>query len=169
MERPGSCRKGTHMNPQTATAVNDSNSAPLHCQYRTASGRRCRMAVSDPHSGLCHKHAAERQQNLDQADLAAALIGDIEEFRSAADINHSLGELYKLQARNKITPRRAAVMAYTCNLLLRTLPAIYAEENASQDAQPHPIIDVPRPPYEESSGPSSQTSDTEASQPICRT
>src|SRR5438876_5516148 len=107
MEHPGSCRKGTHMNPQTATAVTDSNSTPLHCRHRTASGRRCRMAVSDPHSGLCHKHAAERQQNLDQADLAAALIGDIEEFRSASDINHSLGELYKLQARNKIIPRRA--------------------------------------------------------------
>ena len=133
------------MNPQTATAVNDSSSAPLHCQYRTASGRRCRMAVSDPHSGLCHKHAAERQQNLDQADLAAALIGDIEEFRSAADINHSLGELYKLQARNKITPRRAAVMAYTANLLLRTLPAIYAEENGSQGDWLQVIPDLPRP------------------------
>ncbi len=137
------------MNPQTATAVNDSNSAPLHCRHRTASGRRCRMAISDPHSGLCHKHAAERQQNLDQADLAAALIGDIEEFRSASDINHSLGELYKLQARNKITPRRAAVMAYTANLLLRTLPAIYAEENAGQDDSCQLIIDIPRPPYEE--------------------
>ena len=157
------------MNPQTATAVNDSNSAPLHCQYRTASDRRCRMAISDPHSGLCHKHAAERQQNLDQADLAAALIGDIEEFRSAADINHSLGELYKLQARNKITPRRAAVMAYTANLLLRTLPAIYAEENAEQDDGPAFIVDIPRPSYEESGGPSSQTPDTEPSQPICRT
>ena len=138
------------MNPQTANAVTGSNSAPPHCQYRTASGRRCRMAVSDPHSGLCHKHAAERQQNLDQADLAAALIGDIEEFRSAADINHSLGELYKLQARNMIAPRRAAVMAYTANLLLRTLPAIYAEENAEQDDGPAFIVDIPRPAYEES-------------------
>src|SRR3989441_4745282 len=175
MEHPGSCRKGTHMNPQTANAVTDSNSAPLHCRYRTASGRRCRlpavagMAVSDPHTGLCHKHAADRQKDLDQADLAAALIGDIEEFRSAADINHSLGELYKLQARNKITPRRAAVMAYTANLLLRTLPAIDAEENAEQEAWPQLIIDIPRPAYEQSSGPSSQTPDTEASQPICRT
>ena len=138
------------MNPQTANAVTGSNSAPPHCQYRTASGRRCRMAVSDPHSGLCHKHAAERQQNLDQADLAAALIGDIEEFRSASDINHSLGELYKLQARNMIAPRRAAVMAYTANLLLRTLPAIYAEENAEQDDGPELIVDIPRPAYEES-------------------
>ena len=156
------------MNPQTANAVTDSNSTPLHCRHRTASGRRCRMAVSDPHSGLCHKHAAERQQNLDQADLAAALIGDIEEFRSASDINHSLGELYKLQARNMIAPRRAAVMAYTANLLLRTLPAIYAEENAEQDDGPAFIVDIPRPSYEESGGPSSQTPDTEASQPICR-
>jgi len=137
------------MNPQTANAVTDSSSVPLHCQYRTASGRRCRMAVSDPHSGLCSKHAADRQKDLDQADLAAALIGDIEEFRSAADINHSLGELYKLQARNKITPRRAAVMAYTANLLLRTLPAIYAEESASPDAPIEIILDGPRPCHDE--------------------
>ena len=157
------------MNPQTATAVTDSTSVPLHCQYRTASDRRCRMAISEPHSGLCSKHAAERERDRDQADLAAALIGDIEEFRSAADINHSLGELYKLQARNKITPRRAAVMAYTANLLLRTLPAIYAEQNAEQDDSCQLIIDIPRPAYEESSGPSSQTPETEASQPICRT
>src|SRR2546427_12228889 len=164
MEHPGSCRKGTHMNPQTATAVNDSNSAPLHCRHRTASGRRCRlpavagMAISAPDSRLCRKHAAERQvdrfavahnKDLDQADLAAALIGDIEEFRSAADINHSLGELYKLQARNKITPRRAAVMAYTANLLLRTLPAIDAEQNASQDSWLEVIPDLPRPDCED--------------------
>jgi len=160
------------MNPQTANAVTDSSSAPLHCQYRTASGRRCRMAVSDPHSVLCHKHAAERQQNLDQADLAAALIGDIEEFRSAADINHSLGELYKLQARNKITPRRAecptkgtspgscrdAVLAYITNQLPHSHRAVDreavtndvdAEENASQDAWLEVIPDLPRPDCED--------------------
>jgi len=128
------------MNSQTATPITNSNSVPLHCQHRTASGRRCRMAVSDPDSGLCPKHAADRQKELDQADLAAALVGDIQEFRDALTINHSLGELYKLQARNKITPRRAAVMAYTCNLLLRTLPAI-ARDNLLQPEQPGPMFD----------------------------
>src|SRR5260370_27014618 len=103
------------------------------------------MAVSDPDSGLCAKHAALLQKDLDQGDLAATLIGDIQEFRSAADINHSLGELYKLQARNKITPRRAAVMAYTCNLLLRTLPAIERESNPQDDRPRRIIIDMPRP------------------------
>src|SRR3977135_2413007 len=72
------------------------NPAPLHCQYRSALGRRfCRMAISNMDSGLCSRHAALLQKDFDQADLAASLIGDIQEFRSAAD-NHSLGELYKL-------------------------------------------------------------------------
>jgi|ERR1700687_460951 len=102
------------------------------------------MAISDSDSGLCSKRAALLQKDLDQADLAASLIGDIQEFRSAADINHSLDELYKLQARNKITPRRAAVMAYTANLLLRTLPAIALETNRQGEEQRW-ILDLPRP------------------------
>lgn len=137
------------MNPQTPGS--STISVLLHCQQRTASGRRCRMPVSDPDFGLCAKHAAERQREFDQADFAAALIGDIEEFRSAADINHSLGELYKLQARNRIAPRRAAVMAYTCNLLLRTLPAI--EHESGEDEQ-RIIIDIPRPNREDPVPPS---------------
>src|SRR5713226_9232163 len=129
------------MIPETFSSTTITSSTPLHCQYRSSSGRRfCRMAVSDPDSGLCPKHAADRQKELDQADLASALIGDIQEFRDALTINHSLGELYKLQARNKITPRRAAVMAYTCNLLLRTLPAI-ARDNDLQPEQPGPMFD----------------------------
>ena len=103
------------------------------------------MAISESDSGLCSKHAADHQKELDQADLASALIGDIQEFRDAVTINHSLGELYKLQARNKITPRRAAVMAYTCNLLLRTLPAIEHELHSELEDQPQIIIDLPRP------------------------
>lgn len=131
-------------NPNSVTSTS-TNSKPLHCQHRSASGRRfCRLPISDPDSGLCFKHAADLQRELDQADVAASLIGNVEEFRSAADINHSLGELYKLQARNKITPRRAAVMAFTCSLLLRTLPAIEREANQLDDG-PRIIIDMPRP------------------------
>jgi hypothetical protein len=115
------------MDPQIETTIANSNSIQLHCLQRSPSGRHCRLPISDAATGLCTKHAASRQKDLDQADLAATLIGDNQEFRSAVAINHSLGELYKLQARNKITPRRAAVMAYTGNLLLRTLPAIEKE------------------------------------------
>ena len=133
------------MNPQTSSSIISPDSLSLHCLHRTASGRRCRMAVSDPAFGLCSKHAALHQRDLDQTDLAASLIGDAEEFRSAVVINRSLGELYKLQARNKINPRRAAVMAYTANLLLRTLPAIEHELQPELEDQPQIIIDLPLP------------------------
>jgi hypothetical protein len=135
------------MNPETSSSTTSTiaNSKPLHCQHRSASGRRfCRLPISDHDSGLCSKHAADHQKELDQADLAAVLIGDIQEFRDAVTINHSLGELYKLLAKNKITPRRGAVMAYTANLLLRTLPAIEHETNP-QNQEQRWIMDLPRP------------------------
>jgi hypothetical protein len=122
------------------------SSTLLHCQHRSASSRRfCRMPVSDQDSGLCLKHAALQKKNRDATNLATILIGDIEEFTSAVAINHSLGELYKLLARDAIAPRRAAVMAYTCNLLLRTLPAIEHELNPESSGEQHIVIDLPRP------------------------
>src|ERR1700757_4082309 len=97
------------------------NSNPLtefpHCQHRSRKGR-CRELVSDIASDLCSNHAAQLKKEQDAANVAARLIGDTEEFTSGVAINRSLGELYKLLARDEIPPRRAAVMAYTCNLLL---------------------------------------------------
>jgi len=118
-----------------------------HCSARTPSGRRCRMAISDPESGLCFRHAALRLEELkriDAGDFSTQLVCGIDEFRSAEDINHVLGELYKLLAADKITPRRGAVMAYTCSLLLRTLPAIEHELNPP-DEEHQIIFDLPRP------------------------
>lgn len=133
------------MNPQIESTIANSGSAQLHCQHRFLTGRRCRLPIFDAASGLCTKHAAARQKDLDQADLAASLIGDNQEFRSAVVINHSLGELYKLQARNKITPRRASVMAYTANLLLRTLPAIEKELHPEEEFTRVDFGDFSRP------------------------
>ncbi|HEY6943936.1 MAG TPA: hypothetical protein VI431_02260, partial [Candidatus Acidoferrum sp.] len=110
------------MNEQTAV-LTEVKLIPPHCSARTPSGRRCRMAISDPASGLCFRHAAVRLKE-DSGDFSEALVCGIKEFHSAVDINHVLGELYKLLASDKISPRRGAVMAYTCSLLLRTLPAI---------------------------------------------
>ena len=63
------------------------------------------------------------------ADFAAALTGKSEDFQTATGINYSLAELYRLLAEDKIAPRRAAVLAYINNLLLRTLPAINDEND----------------------------------------
>ena len=131
------------MNPNST--ITCSNSAPPHCQQRTPSGRRCRIAVSDPGSGLCFKHAAAQNKDRDAANLAVQLIGDTQEFTSAVAINRSLGELYKLLARDEIAPRRAAVMAYTGSLLLRTLPAIEHELALDSEEIRVELGDMPRP------------------------
>jgi hypothetical protein len=121
------------------------SSTPLHCHHRTASGRRCRLPVTDAASGLCFRHAVRQQKDRELADFAAALTGKSEEFHTAVGINNSLGELYRLLAEDKIAPRRAAVLAYISNLLLRTLPAIDHETYGDPDAAPVIIVDGPRP------------------------
>jgi len=68
-------------------------------------------------------------------------------FRSAIPINDFLARLLLLLAENKISPRRAAVLAYITNQLLRTLPAIGRELNPTADpnAPAQIIFDMPSP------------------------
>jgi hypothetical protein len=125
-------------------------SALPHCSHRTPTGRRCRLPISSPDSGLCLNHALRRRKDRDLADLASALTGNSEQFQTAAGINRSLAELYTLLAQNRISPRRAAVLAYISNLLLRTLPAIEHESGADSNSI---IWDMPRPLREETASP----------------
>jgi len=135
------------MDPIASSSIAASDSSQPHCQHRGPAGRRCRMVVSELKSDLCSRHSAQRQKDLDQAEVASKLIGDTEEFRSALAINRSLGELYKLQARNQIHTRRAAVLAYTANLLLRTLPAVEKELHPDDEEITIDLGNLPRPPY----------------------
>jgi len=137
------------MTPESSSLA--TKSSLLHCQHRFPSRRFCRLPISDNGSGLCFKHANQQRKERDLAELTSALTGQAEDFQTAAGINHSLGELYKLLADNKIAPRRAAVLAYISNLLLRTLPAIDLENNSSSEEDVASIIlrSVPLPNRDE--------------------
>ena len=111
------------------------------CQHRTRTGRRCRHAVSSAAGGLCAKHAPSRPNRFEESDLSASLT----EFKSAVPINGFLSRLLLLEAEDRISPRRAAVMAYTCNLILRTLPAIDRELHPEDQDERQIIIDLPPP------------------------
>jgi len=129
------------MTPESSSVL--TISPLLHCQFRFPSRRFCRLPIADNDSSLCFKHADQQRKERDLAELASALTGKSEGFQTAAGINHSLGELYKLLADNKIAPRRAAVLAYISNLLLHTLPAMDRETAAVAATQI--IFDMPRP------------------------
>jgi len=106
-----------------------SDFTPERCQYRTPTGRQCRSVVADPNSSYCAAHAAS--EPADSEDFTAVLTAKAYSFQNANGINYSLGALYTLLAQGRISPRRASVLAYISNLLLRTLPAI------DNDLYPH--------------------------------
>jgi hypothetical protein len=102
------------------------------------------MPVADPLTALCTDHARRQRKQGKAAGLAAELIDGLTEFNSAIPINEFLSRLLRFQAQDRIPPRRAAVMAYTCNLLLRTLPAIEHELNPPDEPR-QIILDMPGP------------------------
>ncbi len=106
---------------------------PERCQHRTPTGRQCRSLVADPNNSFCAAHAAS--EPADSEDFTAALTEKACRFQNAHGINQSLGALYTLLAQGRISPRRASVLAYISNLLLRTLPAI--------DNDPYPYAGRP--------------------------
>jgi len=125
-------------------AINDS----ARCQHRTTSGKRCRLHIVDPRSGLCFRHSSKQSELLQAADLRSILAGELTQFECAHDVNKFLSSLLLLLAEDRVSPRRGAVMAYTCNLLLRTLSVRIQELQANPDEEPRLIVDfgdLPRP------------------------
>ncbi|MBZ5703348.1 MAG: hypothetical protein LAN84_16055 [Acidobacteriia bacterium] len=140
------------------------------CQYHSHSGRRCRFPVSDARSPHCPRHAsrlAPTSRGLAQprsaappspdTALSAVLPADPAAFKSASQINDFLSALLVHLAQNRISARRAAVLAYITNQLLRTLPAIEKELDALSPegaSGPTVVVDLPRPVRSESNQPS---------------
>src|SRR5215813_1711006 len=104
------------------------------CTHRTPTGRRCRAEVFDSRATFCRQHLFASAHRYSDPELAAELLGPLTDFNSASDVTDFLSRLLILQAKDRIAPRRAAVMAYTCNLLLRGLRAIDLESLAAQKA-----------------------------------
>jgi hypothetical protein len=73
----------------------------------------------------CSRHAAQPDaQVIIDTDLSSAFGDEPTDFRSAAQINDFLAKLTSLLIQNRISSRRASVLAYISSLELRTLPAI---------------------------------------------
>ena len=98
------------------------------CHYTSTSGRRCRMLRTNDHPSLCLQHQRQHLQPLtDPKTVAVELLGAIRDFKTATAVNQALARLFALVASNRIPPRNAAILAYICQLLLNTLPAVQHE------------------------------------------
>ena len=128
-------------------ATTTSPASANRCLYRAPAGRRCRAEALDLKLGLCPKHASPRPTLKPSADFLQQLTVDCNEFTTAMGIHNSLYELYKLLAADLITFRRAAVLAYIANLLLRTIPIVHSEIDSDSANEPVRMDfgDLPRP------------------------
>jgi hypothetical protein len=128
------------MSPQFAKSIPINNSA--RCNHRFPNGMRCRL-IGFGSQPFCPKHAQPAVAcQPDPAEIASTLTTGLNDFTSAAQINDFLSRLLLLLAQDKISTRRAAVLAYITNQILRTLPAIAKEENAQPTGI---IVDMPGP------------------------
>ena len=127
------------MNATQPSIINEPATASPRCQHRSLKGR-CRELATDPARTLCFDHARAEQQAKNDFTLLAPLVRKCEDFQSAEALNETLGNLHNLLAEGRISPRRAAVIAYVDSLILRTLPAM-----AKEDGHTSIILDMPGP------------------------
>jgi len=97
------------------------------CWRRYPSGRRCRGTICDESSYFCSRHAHLQPPEGVPENLAHELTMELDSFATASEVNQMLYNLFILISEDRICPRRAGVLAYTCSLMLRTLPAIEHE------------------------------------------
>ena len=132
------------MKPQTSPQLTALLSRST-CAHRYPSGKRCHFPVHE-NSLLCSRHSQPHfaPPQIPDIDLSSHFGPDPVNFQSACDVNDFLCSLARLMIENRISARRASVLAYIASLELRTLPAIYNELNPDDDI-PRIVFDRPEP------------------------
>ena len=114
------------------------------CQHRFANRKRCRLSTPTVGASFCPMHAKLPEHQGAPLDLSPDLLEGLTNFQSPTDLNEFLARLLRLLAKDAIPTRRAAVMAYITNQLLRTISVIDHQE-AFAEKHPTIIFDLPRP------------------------
>jgi hypothetical protein len=136
------------MNPQSPKVLHAIPDLAPVCSHRTKTGCRCHLPALE-NSVLCFRHTPKYAVQA-EADLTAAF-GDrlLTNPQRAASINSFVGRLAVLVVQNRVSPRRAAVLADLSNLLLRSWSEIDRELDTGRfpskvaAAAVHPSASVP--------------------------
>jgi hypothetical protein len=123
----------SHARNDSSILVHAEAGTDNRCRHQFANGTRCRLLTRYSDSNFCPRHAAHPDAHVIDTDLSSAFADEPTDFRSAAQINDFLAKLTSLLIQNRISSRRASVLAYISSLELRTLPAIDHELNPGQN------------------------------------
>jgi hypothetical protein len=120
------------MEPESVSS--DTVVAFSRCRHIYVNGRRCRLLPPDQDSAFCIRHA-KLPENQINPDNTANLTAGLTEFTSAEPVNDFLSRLLLLLGQNRISPKRAAVLAYIASQILRTIAAIERREGPKNRLQ----------------------------------
>jgi hypothetical protein len=100
------------------------------CKFTFTDGRRCTMPVHPDFNGFCRSHGTNhRRTQYREDDLFQELASPAGDFITQIDINHVLGKLFGALAANRVSPRRAATLAYIGHLLMQSQKSARREAN----------------------------------------
>jgi hypothetical protein len=100
------------------------------CNFKFANGKFCTMPAHPNHEGLCLNHATIHRRTFHREDdLVKELASPAGDFITQIDINHVLGKLFEALAANRVSPKRAATLAYIGHLLLLSQKGAKSEAN----------------------------------------
>src|SRR5579863_8511860 len=113
------------------------------CRHIYDSGRRCRFPVL-PSANFCMRHVEDQLKANLESDLTRQFGPNPLNFGSASEINEFLCSVARLTIEDRISIRRASVLAYIASLELRTLPAIDHELGYTdgEDEMPRIVFSV---------------------------
>jgi len=137
----------------SAPAVPDPPPAGSRCRHRYKNGKRCRLPGLQSQSGLCGHHfrqslaAALPKFPSDSDDLSAELLPGRTHFSRSEDLREFLSRLLVLTAEGRVSPRRAAVLAYITNQLLHSHCVVQKEEKEEEleNQAEQFLLNLPRP------------------------
>jgi len=91
------------------------------CTFKFANGKFCTMPAHPSYEGLCLNHATIHRRTFHREDdLVKELASPAGDFITQIDINHVLGKLFEALAANRVSPKRAATLAYIGHLLMQS-------------------------------------------------
>jgi hypothetical protein len=146
---PHHSEKDKHMNttitsttPTPDLVATASEILGARCPFVYPNGKRCSSAGLPERDGYCRRHTQPKSAPSDFDDLSSDLLPQPSDFSDTGDIHVFLTRLLSQVTKGRISPRRAAVLAYITNQLLHSQRVI-AQEIADQPQQI--IFDLPRP------------------------
>ena len=134
--------KSCHRKPHPPLPQPDPPPSDSRCLHRYHNGAQCRLRGSESQSGLCSRHFRLNAAALPSAPNDSV---DLSKFSSAEDLGEFLTGLLLQATKGRVSPRRAAVLAYITNQLLHSRCVVEKELDKESDKEPQIIFDLPRP------------------------